>query len=167
MKNLLGVPLQNCTQRWVQPNRVSKRGWYEGWGSTQFLSGTKRLTRESRFKPQRWEFLGEFQRLGLCAFTTKGLGSIPGRGARIPQMVKGSQNKTHRGEGWSPSPWPLPQPPAPVQPKGHQLPPHPPSGAQCLSRCLSYRPHERKRTKGPLAGFSMRTRHWETKRRWT
>ena len=89
------------------------------WGSTQFLSGTKRLIRESRFKPQRWEFPGEFQRLGLCAFTAKGLGSIPGWGARIPQIVKGSQNKTHRGEGWSSSPRPLPQQPAPVQPKGH------------------------------------------------
>lgn len=52
-------------------------------------------------------------------------------------MVKGSQNKTHRGEGWSPSLWPLPQPPAPVQPKGHQLPPIPrrvPSASHAASR---------------------------------
>lgn len=97
----------------------AKGGGVRVWGSTQFLSGTKRLIREWRFKPQRWEFPGEFQRLGLCAFTAKGLGSIPGRGARIPQIVKGSQNKTHRGEGWSSSPQPLPQQPAPVQPKGH------------------------------------------------
>lgn len=47
-----------------------------------------------------------------------------------------------------------------------QLPPIPPSGAQCLSHCLLHWPHAPKRTKGPHY-FSMRTRRWETKRRWT
>ena len=33
------------------------------------------------------------QWLGLCAFTAKGLGSIPGQGAKIPQVTQHSQNK--------------------------------------------------------------------------
>ena len=37
------------------------------------------------------------QRLGLCTLTAKGLGSIPGRGANIPQAVWHSQNKTKKG----------------------------------------------------------------------
>ena len=33
------------------------------------------------------------QWLGLCAFTAKGLGSIPGRGTKIPKATRCSQKK--------------------------------------------------------------------------
>ena len=33
------------------------------------------------------------QRLGLCAFTAEGTGSIPGQGTKIPQAMLCNQNK--------------------------------------------------------------------------
>ena len=38
------------------------------------------------------------QRLGLCAFTAKGLGSIPGQGTKIPQTMQGGQKQTNKQE---------------------------------------------------------------------
>ena len=38
----------------------------------------------------------EVQWLGFCAFTAKGPGSIPGRGAKIPQATQRVQKKKKR-----------------------------------------------------------------------
>ena len=56
------------------------------------------------FKAHYWEFL-MVQWLGLCTFTAKGVGSIAGRGTKIPQATK-KQRKAHscgagKGLGWS------------------------------------------------------------------
>ena len=56
------------------------------------------------FKAHCWEFL-MVQWLGLCTFTAKGVGSITGRGTKIPQATK-KQRKAHscgagKGLGWS------------------------------------------------------------------
>ena len=50
----------------------------------------------SVLKKKYWEFPGSVQWLGLCAFTAEGLGSIPGRGTKIPQAARRGQNQPNK-----------------------------------------------------------------------
>ena len=40
------------------------------------------------------------QRVEVCAFTVEGLGSIPGRGTKIPQAAWCGQKKQNKAPNW-------------------------------------------------------------------